>query len=64
MKLKDVIDYLENDESCDVEAICIEAPEPAEISDENLSEKDEGALKDNMSERRLLVLYIILLGES
>lgn len=53
MKLKDVIDFLEYDESCDVEAICIQAPEPAEISDEDSAEEDEGGLIDNMSERQL-----------
>lgn len=53
MKLKDVIDFVENNEICDVEAICIEAPEPAEISDEDSAEEDEGGLIDNISGHQL-----------
>lgn len=53
MKLKDIIDFLENDENCDVEAICIEAPEPGEISDEDSAEEDAGGLLDNLNGRHL-----------
>lgn len=52
MKLKVVIDFLDNDESCDVEMICIETAELAEISDEDSAE-DEGGLIDNISGRQI-----------
>lgn len=61
MKLNDVIDLLENDENNDVEAICIEAPEPAELSDEDSAEEDAGGLIDNISRRQLETTAHIIL---